>query len=597
MNPRDLFEAIGEVDAGLLIRSERTVPSGSISMRWVALAASLLLILGVSTLFVAPGLMGRPMPPETTQTDETTRAPFDAAFAVTETADGGYLLTAYHGAGGEVRIPFGITEIGPGVFRQDEDNPVLVTELAIPDSVTKIHDYAFYGCYTPEGGLREVDMSAQIREIGAHAFENCLFLERVICLRSPDAGAVTLGEGAFAGCPRLIRCDVYPAAEAAEAELPGRGMITRTLHFPHDDGAGGRAEAVLSLLLPDDWTITYPTDDYRLLPFARSAQLWDGDDVVGTVGFLPYTVPEGAEEIPSAIFSQLRSQIFIWNVGLQFERVGQNDAWCTALTSVTYAGRYLDDGPDRTNSAIVSYHPGWQMYIALELCDGTQARTICAQEELERIAGSIAWLADRPIALSAADECVSVLVDASDERGGYDDASGRYGMLDYTLRLPRMSVHQNLYNSRNLYDEINAEISELFLMPALAGIGALNAAFDVGCDVRLHDNILSLVIVRHVGFSTSGMTVWCVNVDLDAQTRLTLDEFAAHFGQTAAELTAGLEHPDDSLFFLDRNGRPVVIDRPPATGDAAADGERSYVAVTEAGTHVQIFDTNPANLP
>ena len=55
-------------------------------------------------------------------------------------------------------------------------NDVLTTDLVIPDDVTKINKYAFYGC----GGLTSVTIGNSVSNIDEYASGSCSGLERVV---------------------------------------------------------------------------------------------------------------------------------------------------------------------------------------------------------------------------------------------------------------------------------------------------------------------------------------------------------------------------------------------------------------------------------
>ena len=72
----------------------------------------------------------------------------------------------------------------------------LVTDLVIPDSVTKINAYAFYNCTK----LASVTIPASVTSIGMGAFYDCTGLTSVTI---PDS-VTSIGEWAFWGCTGLI---------------------------------------------------------------------------------------------------------------------------------------------------------------------------------------------------------------------------------------------------------------------------------------------------------------------------------------------------------------------------------------------------------
>ncbi|MDD3809824.1 MAG: leucine-rich repeat protein [Erysipelotrichaceae bacterium] len=122
-------------------------------------------------------------------------------------------------------IPQGVIEIGAGAFK---DCPNL-TNVVIAPSVLVIGAYAFDGCYEynylrdelyirslpefvlPEGireleaaafynsGFRAIVLPATLKKIGAHAFGNCIHLERIANIAHVDR----VGEDICSGCKRL----------------------------------------------------------------------------------------------------------------------------------------------------------------------------------------------------------------------------------------------------------------------------------------------------------------------------------------------------------------------------------------------------------
>lgn len=78
-------------------------------------------------------------------------------------------LTSYTGSATEVIIPaevdgYAVTALGEGLFKDS-----LVTSVTLPDSVTSIGWFAFYGC----SALQTVTMGASVTSIGYAAFDGC----------------------------------------------------------------------------------------------------------------------------------------------------------------------------------------------------------------------------------------------------------------------------------------------------------------------------------------------------------------------------------------------------------------------------------------
>ena len=88
-------------------------------------------------------------------------------------------------------IPDSVTSIGAYAFYGCSS----LKEVTIPDSVTSIGDYAFYEC----SNLTEVTIPDSVTSIGAYAFYGCSSLTEVTIPNS----VTSLGEYAFAHCERL----------------------------------------------------------------------------------------------------------------------------------------------------------------------------------------------------------------------------------------------------------------------------------------------------------------------------------------------------------------------------------------------------------
>ena len=64
----------------------------------------------------------------------------------------------------EIEIPEDVTKIGVAAFM----NCKRISNVTIPSSVTKIGDYAFYGCES----MAKTNIPVNVKEIGEHAFDD-----------------------------------------------------------------------------------------------------------------------------------------------------------------------------------------------------------------------------------------------------------------------------------------------------------------------------------------------------------------------------------------------------------------------------------------
>ncbi len=169
------------------------------------------------------------------------------------------------------------------------------------------------------------------------------------------------------------------------------------VRFKHKDSNGQTIHAELKLALPNEWDIAYGFNAYEVIPFAEYAVIQNGEDAVGGVGFLPYSVPDDQAEIREAIFNQIAmGGMSFWDIRGHFDVVtDQTVPYCTALTTVLYSSDLFNDGIDRKNSAIVTYYPEYQLYFAIQFNDGIQNRTLLTEDALRMIAQSIEWVTVR----------------------------------------------------------------------------------------------------------------------------------------------------------------------------------------------------------
>lgn len=112
------------------------------------------------------------------------------------------VLTNYHGPGGDVVIPEGVTAIGEyafGFITNTYDRSA-VTSVTIPASVTTIDKRAFQYC----DGLRQVNFSEGLTYIAEYAFEGCSALQQV---NLPD-GLTYIAEFTFSNCKSLTSVNI-----------------------------------------------------------------------------------------------------------------------------------------------------------------------------------------------------------------------------------------------------------------------------------------------------------------------------------------------------------------------------------------------------
>ena len=136
---------------------------------------------------------------------------------------GGAIISAYSGAGGVVTVPsqlggYPVRKVGNGYPSIFASNSNSVTSIIVPNSVTSIGDYAFYGCLS----LNSVTIPNSVTNIGAYAFASesiGIGINGTMQLSSiaiPDS-VTNIGEKAFFGCTKLANVTIGNGVTSIEA--------------------------------------------------------------------------------------------------------------------------------------------------------------------------------------------------------------------------------------------------------------------------------------------------------------------------------------------------------------------------------------------
>lgn len=134
--------------------------------------------------------------PEAMETDEAASLRANASDDEDFVIDHDGRLIAYHGLGGNVTIPSGVTVIGDWAFVECAG----LTDVKIPSSVTSIGEGAFARC----AGLKSVTISNGVTAIGNQAFDGCTSLASV----KLPASVTSMGDFVFFGCKNLEAINV-----------------------------------------------------------------------------------------------------------------------------------------------------------------------------------------------------------------------------------------------------------------------------------------------------------------------------------------------------------------------------------------------------
>ena len=170
-------------------------------------------------------------------------------------------------------------------------NNELVTDLTIPDSVTSIGSYAFYGCDSPTS----VTIPDSVTTIGSSAFSGCDSLTSVTI---PDS-VTTIGSSAFYGCDSLTSVTI--------------GDSVTTI----GNSAFSHCDSLTSVTIPDSVTTI------------GERAFWDCDSLTSV------NIGDSVTTIGDYAFNDCDSLTSV-NIGDSVTTIGDYAfAWCDSLTSVT----------------------------------------------------------------------------------------------------------------------------------------------------------------------------------------------------------------------------------------------------------------------
>ena len=203
-----------------------------------------------------------------------------------------------------------------------------VTNLVIPNDITRIKQYAFFGCT----GLTSVTIPNSVTTIGNDAFGYCSGLTSVEIGNS----VTSIGNYAFYDCTGLTA--VHISDLSAWCNIDFSGYDSNPLYYAHNLYING--EIVTNLVIPDDIIIIKKASFYGFTSLTsvtinNNVMAISDNAFTSCTGLTSITIPDNVLTIGSAVFEGCTGLISA-TIGNSVTRIGESTfEGCTNLTNVT----------------------------------------------------------------------------------------------------------------------------------------------------------------------------------------------------------------------------------------------------------------------
>ena len=227
-------------------------------------------------------------------------------------------------------------------------NGKLVTNITIPDGVTKIGHYAFKGC----SSLSSITIPASIEWIGKNAFEGCSSLTNITI----SNGVTKIGQQAFSGCSSLSSIAIPASVEwigyYAFSDCSSLTNVTISNGVTKiGDGAFKYCSSLGSITIPAsvEWigeSVVEGCDRLTNVTISNGV-IWIGNYAFnGCRGLDSITIPASVKEIGESAFEDC-SSLYSVTIGNGVTKIG-NYAFkgCTNLGSITIPASVTYIGKD-----------------------------------------------------------------------------------------------------------------------------------------------------------------------------------------------------------------------------------------------------------